>query len=232
MARTLQFISDLHLERRVKLPFIRATSPYLALIGDIAPVTTHYKKLETFLKNTSYNFDRVFYIAGNHEYKGIKSITETNERLLELESNIDRLTILNNKTYTIYNNYRLAGSTLWSRHPNIDRCVLKNPKLTYKKVDKMHQDSVKWLKNVKDISYRNGENLIVLTHYFPSQKLCPFPLNYKIGTNLEPLITTPITAWLCGHLHGVYNTTINNIHISCNAVGYELENPVSNILEL
>ena len=58
----LQYISDIHLERRLKIPIIKPKANYLALLGDIGyPNSTLYND---FIKYTSINWDRVFLLQG------------------------------------------------------------------------------------------------------------------------------------------------------------------------
>lgn len=82
---TLQYISDIHLERRTKFPRIPIVSQHIALLGNIFlsshllltsltknnsgdignPFTYEYQE---FMRYISYNTDRVFLVPGNHEF--------------------------------------------------------------------------------------------------------------------------------------------------------------------
>ena len=66
----IQYVSDLHLEKKINNRSIIAKKPYLILAGDIGyPFQNNYKN---FLLHMSYIFNKVFLIAGNHEYDLLK----------------------------------------------------------------------------------------------------------------------------------------------------------------
>ena len=79
MMTKFQYISDIHLEthhntsKNIFEKILKPSAPYLVLCGDIGyPGAELYKP---FLEYCSKNFERVFYIAGNHEfYNDTKSI--------------------------------------------------------------------------------------------------------------------------------------------------------------
>lgn len=63
---TLQYISDIHLERKPAYPRIPIVSNNIALLGDIGnPFTDMYFE---FMKYVSDRADRVFLVPGNHEF--------------------------------------------------------------------------------------------------------------------------------------------------------------------
>ena len=67
MAVQLQVLSDLHLETPVAYDVydVPARAPYLALLGDIGDSKT--SGLTNFLAQQLSNFEKVFFLLGNHE---------------------------------------------------------------------------------------------------------------------------------------------------------------------
>lgn len=63
---TLQYVSDIHLEKRLILPLIPRIATHIALLGDIG--NPYQKSYADFLKKCSYEWEGVIVIAGNHEY--------------------------------------------------------------------------------------------------------------------------------------------------------------------
>jgi len=66
-----QYVSDLHLEFRKKVLRIPPVAPFLLLAGDIGyPCRSLYRE---FLRYAAHDFEKVFLVAGNHEfYQGAK----------------------------------------------------------------------------------------------------------------------------------------------------------------
>jgi hypothetical protein len=62
----LQYLSDVHLEFRQKLPRVVPKGDILILAGDIGyPFSGLY---EEFLRKMTHSFKKVFLVVGNHEY--------------------------------------------------------------------------------------------------------------------------------------------------------------------
>ena len=94
----LQFVSDLHIEKGFKRE-LKVSKPFLLLGGDIGHVDTFtYKR---FLFNTSYYFEKVFVLKGNHEYNDFKNKYYIDESIRELCSMRNNLIYLQNDTYTL-----------------------------------------------------------------------------------------------------------------------------------
>lgn len=130
----IQYASDLHIEFYKDITdfstFLTPVAKYLALAGDIGHVRD-----PTFLQFMDYasnNWDRVFYIAGNHEYyakKMYKSwkystpqhVLETHttiENVLKPYKNIHYLHSNNPSHYLAKYNLAIVGTTLWSHIPD------------------------------------------------------------------------------------------------------------------
>jgi predicted MPP superfamily phosphohydrolase len=198
----LQYISDIHLEKRLIIPTIPVAGNYLALLGDIgSPYKDSYKE---FLKYTSDNWEKVFLISGNHEYyqKGKYNQEDVDEQIKNVVKLFKNVYYLNQDVYTLYN-YNIMGCTLWST-PYIK-----------------HTKHLNWLKN----NINNYNKVIVLTHFLPSYKLIlPKFINHNptyYASDLEYLIKEPVKWWLCGHTHINHTTTINSIDVCVNAYGHD-----------
>ena len=206
--RSLQYVSDIHLETRSGFLKIPIKSNNLALLGDIGdPFKPNYRD---FLQYCSYNFENVFLIAGNHEFWHHK---QPHQKVVDQISNLaakSNVKFLNDSEAKLYD-YTILGSTLWTP-------------FTY---SIYHKKCVSYLeKRIED-----KDKVIVLSHYLPSFKLITseyqteewlkFHKNY--ASDLEYLIRNPIYAWLCGHSHCIYETNINGVSCRINAVGYSNE---------
>ena len=218
---TLQYISDIHLEKRTYIPKLSVSSENLGLIGDIGnPYKDNYKE---FLMYTSYNYERIFLISGNHEYWDYYNNRDYNNgvykhdvdnKITNITDKFSNIEFLNN-TQTQLNEYTVVGSTLWTEGVN---------NTEFKK-------SVNYLKDV--ITKDNNNKKIILTHYIPSFKLNTKyfknpkydSIRYRFASNLEYLIKDPVKFWLCGHSHCNINMYINDIYCGINAVGPTM-NPI------
>lgn len=128
----IQYVSDLHLEQYDKLAFPLVLTPaarYLALAGDIGqPRSAVFR---SFLDYASRNWDRVFYVAGNHEYYARRSadkwkyhaptdMFETQEELKTICRAFSNVHFLHHDSASIYlpdENVAVIGTTLWSHIP-------------------------------------------------------------------------------------------------------------------
>jgi predicted phosphodiesterase len=127
----IQYVSDLHLEHYDKLAFpliVKPCARYLALAGDIGiPGTKIYK---SFMNYVSSNWDRVFYIAGNNEYRQSekkqwqvstpRTFEETHLEIKNTLSKYKNITFLDHESPSAYlskENAVIIGSTLWSLIP-------------------------------------------------------------------------------------------------------------------
>ena len=230
---TLQFISDLHLERIFKAPLLSKTDgKYLALLGDIGnPFKNNYLD---FITQVSYKYEKVFVLSGNHEYWNDTSMEETDIRINTVTDKFSNVHYLNNDHYHLDNDYTVLGTTLWSHidsrnreqnnrwgdHGNI-KCQDKN--ITVDDINTLHSNCVTWLEQY--LSKMKHKKIIVLSHHLPSYKLIIQKYHKKqyinvhdrFASNLDYLISNPIEAWLCGHSHCKIDTKINDVHCAINA---------------
>jgi predicted phosphodiesterase len=129
----IQYVSDLHLELYDKLAFPLVLTPaarYLALAGDIGqPHTTLFK---SFLEYTSRNWERVFFVAGNHEYYSKRrakywkyskpnTMFEIQKQLTEICAPYKNVHFLHHDSPSVYlptENIAVIGTTLWTHIPD------------------------------------------------------------------------------------------------------------------
>jgi predicted phosphodiesterase len=129
----IQYVSDLHLEFYEKAVFPQLVTPnarYLALAGDIGQPGS--RVFQSFLSYVSGNWDRVFYVPGNHEYYAKQPApkwkynqpTPFHERHQNLREsvepykNIHLLDSLCPSYLCEEENVAIVGSTLWSHVPD------------------------------------------------------------------------------------------------------------------
>ena len=221
----IKVISDLHLER--KIGFIKFKKNdiggTLLLAGDIgSPLHSNYWD---FLKYSSDNFEKVFFITGNHEYWNDNNYTmnDINNIIEEKSSEIPNIEFLNNKK-VFYNDYNILGTTLWSN--TINNKSYNYVKTNYSDTEKFNKEyhnylftkNVKWIENNID----NDIPTIMLTHHLPSFKLNFFenkylPFRTLFASDLEYLIHEPIKYWIFGHTHSKFKRKINNVTCIVNA---------------
>lgn len=220
-----KIISDLHLER--KIDFIKFKKKdiggTLLLAGDIgSPLHSNYWD---FLNYSSDNFEKVFFITGNHEYWNDNNYTMKDiDNIIEEKSyNIPNIEFLNNKK-VFYDDYNILGTTLWSNTINTKSYnYVKTNYSNGKKLNmKLHNEL--FTKNVKWIEENLEKNIptIMLTHHLPSFNLGffgnkYFPFRTLFASDLEYLIQNPIEYWVFGHTHTKLKRKINNVTCLVNA---------------
>jgi len=79
-----------------------------------------------FLETTSHKFEKIFIIAGNHEYYN-NDIIKTKEHISLICKNYKNISFLDNSS-EYYKNYNFIGTTLWS-HITKPAFVINDTKL-------------------------------------------------------------------------------------------------------
>ncbi len=225
-----RILSDIHLEQRndIKNPLIGLEKcDYLILAGDITNFV-NIRKIEIFIKEIENDYDKIFYILGNHEYYQKPGNVDANNVISvyrKLEEKCNKLIVLENQWYDL-GKIRIFGATLWS---NITREGEKtlNDKRTVSRtwVISKHNESKKIIESLDP----NIEHLIV-THHLPSFKLIDekyiheTDMNSGFASDCEYLFEKHIKYWVYGHTHTPYRKIMGQIEFICNSVGYENEN--------
>jgi predicted MPP superfamily phosphohydrolase len=110
----IQIYSDIHIELWDKLPEIPVTAKYLILAGDICQL--NHPQFYPFLDYCSTNWEKTFYIPGNHEYYSIKK--NMNEVEFEYKYRIGEkyknVFYLNNKYVRLNEDINVYGTTFWT----------------------------------------------------------------------------------------------------------------------
>jgi predicted phosphodiesterase len=129
----IQYVSDIHLEFLDKLAFpliLKPTARYLALAGDIGQPRSDL--FRSFIDYTARHWDRVFYVAGNHEYYANRTMThwplskpstmfETQKEIEAIVAPYKNVTFLHHDNPSVYlagENVAVIGATLWSHIPS------------------------------------------------------------------------------------------------------------------
>ena len=239
---SLQIVSDLHLEYRKTLPDIVPSAPYLALCGDIG----HPKKplFRQLLNELSPKFKQIFLIAGNHEYYNKKlSYDKINTIMSRIAMSYPNVSFLNNMS-TDVGNYRILGTTLWTKIPDeladyvtkqmndyrsimyYDKTTHSHKPITVGHTNKWNNENVVWLKHELAQAKLDDKKVIVLSHHAPIANNTIAPkfehdrLNVAYVNNLNELLTEPIVLWAYGHTHYATNFDVNGVKIVSNPLGY------------
>ena len=234
MLKRIQYVSDIHLEFHKNMyPKIKAVAPILCLAGDIGyPNMSNYKNFLTHL-NSNHAFQKIFLIAGNHEYYNQnQSIEETNSCIQKIVHDLPKISFLNNKS-EFYDGYLFVGSTLWSKVHESDRKINDFFRIQGMNIDKynsLHNTALSFFK--KEINENRDKKIVVLTHHLPSYSLIHekykhySEYNQYFASSCDELITSPIVTWIYGHTHHSSKSVINGVQVVCNPIGYQRENKV------
>jgi len=239
MTMKLRYFSDLHLEF-VKPVHIQkfldkihpgADDEVCVLAGDIG--SPHEPNYRVFINFISSNFRKSFVIAGNHEYYSmVHSIDDTNQVLEKIFQDYENITYLHN-SFEYYRGYCFIGTTLWTRITNSMYFIndtVSIPNFDQVKYNELHSICKSFLEQTVE----KHDNCIVITHHIPSEALidkkykCPSssPYNQWFYVNMEDFMKrqSNIKCWIYGHTHTPSSTTLYNIPLVCNPIGYPGEN--------
>ena len=232
----VQYCSDLHLEFERNNKYLtnnplKICGDILILAGDIAPLHDEFIN-NSFLKNISKNYSRVFWVPGNHEYY-YRNISDYGKSFnIKIFSNIN---IVSNIEFKV-EDVNFVFSTLWSRiskgnEKTIEQsvsdfdCITNNDK-KFKASDfnKLHDESLTFLKQALK---SKRDNVVVVTHHLPSH-LCNAPdhnnspIREAFCVELTDFIEkNKANFWLYGHSH--YNQSplvIGKTIMLTNQLGY------------
>lgn len=250
----LQIVSDLHLEF-YPLEIRNAGADVLVLSGDIccaayfkkSDASPYFKKAfeaKEFFYQVGQEFDKVFYIPGNHEYYSGK--WEDTSDLIR-SSIPDNFIYLDNE-WVDYNGYRIIGGTLWTDFDGgspVAQAMVEGGLNDYNYIkfrDRKLRGSKTALEHAllkQIISDFTTDNTLVFTHHGPSwQSITPeyrhgrySYLNPGYVSNLDNFILDhpEIKLWTHGHVHSSHDYMIGDTRIFANPRGYanatSTENP-------
>jgi predicted MPP superfamily phosphohydrolase len=120
----IQVVSDIHLEFSNSYPKIKPLAKYLFLAGDIGTIYNQQDlKVKNFLSYCSLNWEKIFYVLGNHEFYQTEEFAHQKTSFEELElkykhicSEFTNLYLLDNSFQEIEPGINVYGTTLWTSH--------------------------------------------------------------------------------------------------------------------
>lgn len=187
----IQIYSDLHLELTKSIPKIVPRSPYLFLAGDISRFS--HPSFKEFLEYCNQNWEKTFYVFGNHDYWNQNSYVQKikRESLKFLEANqLTNIHILDNNFVSLNEDIIVLGSTFWTQSPFITeyearmyvndynmirfKREITDPRpydLSPRDVNQMNvEDSTTIFNILNENELTKDKKVIVMTHFPPQQK--------------------------------------------------------------
>jgi predicted phosphodiesterase len=245
-----QTFSDIHIELWNKIPELPIKAKYLFLAGDICNQV--HPLFYPFFDYCSSNWEKVFYISGNHEYYVKKK--NYNELCFEykyrLGERYKNVFYLDNDFVKLDEETNVYGSTFWTIPPfastyeaklsindyncityfdkakghvvNLDTIYVKE--LATESFDKLQ----KYLNETQD------KKTIIMTHFPPMRTGTSDPKYYgeerKVNlyfswpdNTIEKLNLKMVPTWISGHTHWSYNFKKDNTNFISNQLGYKSE---------
>jgi len=262
----INVISDLHLEfADLELPggdvlilsgdvceakHVKAEYDVNCILNEGGPSTGNFKRSDRytrFFHEECTKYNKVFYVAGNHEHYGytyhktiphLKDMMPANVTVLEKEA-------------VEYNGVLFLGGTLWTDMNNFDQLTLYHMKSMmndYRQITMLNEAKSVYHRLVPEhtttehvrtkelFKFYLEENrrretplpVVVLTHHAPS-KLSTHPhyaddtiMNGAYSSDLSEFIldNPEIQLWTHGHTHHTFEYKIGDTTIMCNPRGY------------
>uniref|UniRef100_A0A6B2LCM3 Calcineurin-like phosphoesterase domain-containing protein n=1 Tax=Arcella intermedia TaxID=1963864 RepID=A0A6B2LCM3_9EUKA len=201
-----------------------AVAPYLALLGDIGqPKKPNYKQ---FLLKQAQRFQKVFVLAGNHEFFN-HSWAECRNDIEQICASHPNLVFMDRRS-VIVDHVKFVGATLWSHvsdsaGPGTEKRwndytqigVFESGKkrnIKYTDTNQWYKDDLKYIK--EEIS-TSKHPVVVLTHH------CPLFSSPGCATDLSSVMKSPVAAWCYGHTHQSTNLFKKKVRVLSNQLGYE-----------
>ncbi|KAG8996887.1 hypothetical protein FRB94_007986 [Tulasnella sp. JGI-2019a] len=257
MSFRVQLLSDLHLEieregfgndkESLYHYEFAATAPNLALLGDIG--WTRDPRLFTWLEAQLAIFERVFFVAGNHEPYG--STMEESIRLLSNFESTSRpsgsgeFIFLDRKRYDVSPTLTILGCTLWSALNPDDLDILSWSLNDFKQIEGFNPDAYNalhladktWLNDAVRLIHQAEpqRHVAVFTHHAPTVDGTSDP---KFGKGIDPMKSafstellmtgelgrtcgSPlVTVWAFGHTHWTCDFEKAGVRVVSNQRGY------------
>lgn len=245
-----QVMSDLHLEMGSQYTSFNITqrAPNLILAGDIGRLCD-YDPLKAFLIKQIKQFERVFFVLGNHEFYGVtrQEGIAAAARLRQEADFRGRFTLLDRTRVDLSPSVTILGCTLYPQIQPSHRDVVA------RRLNDFHQPG-NWTperhnsEHAQDLAWLRGEleniqraepdrRVLVVTHYAPSliatskpgdvgsdesSAFCTDVIEQQMATRAgNAKIKAMIKYWVFGHTHLMRtNQVVNGVRLFCNQRGY------------
>jgi predicted phosphodiesterase len=226
----IQYVSDLHLETNHIKNFesvIKPVAPYLALVGDIGHIN-HFL-YEPFLNYVSNNFEKVFYVPGNHEFysNSFQPMEEIEFEMKRLTYSFPNVHYMNRKNYKIDElNVGIIGTPLWTPHFSSKKIYINKKETLHPQYSNlMHQLDYTYIDEYCRRFARTYTSTVILTHFMPSYSLIPnkyqnYPRKENFASHSDFLFEHPIKCWIYGHTHIASSKFVRNKLALTNPFGY------------
>lgn len=207
-----------------------------------AHMSERAKRYRNFFARCSEQFERVIYVAGNHEFyhgKFYASLEHLKDEML------DNIIFLEDDS-VIINNIRFMGSTLWTNMNRGDPIILQYIKYVMNDFRTIGNERTKYPLRPLDAMQRHIETLakfkeilkqerqtVVITHHAPTFLSVPevykadIDTNYGYASDLSEFILdhSTITNWFHGHMHSLSDYMVGSCRVVANPRGYPGECP-------
>lgn len=231
MNKTLRLLSDIHLEfHKDPTKFIQwvkqlPSCDALILAGDVATPKT-IPKLVEFLQAVTRDYDKIFYVLGNHEYYHPGT---TIGQYREAVNEVPNVVLLENEQVE-WSGYQFFGTTMWSdiqpgAYYSMNDCNF----LSLEEYRKRHQQAKEAIMALDPQSID-----VMITHHMPSPALTHERYR-KYGTSMQSAFSTDMSTvfdrvrsggcWVFGHTHAPSDIVLEGVRCICNPIGYPGENP-------
>lgn len=233
-----QYVSDAHVDQADDMPAvaIEAGAPYLIVAGDVGSCL--HPNFTSFFELVCPLFERVFFVAGNHEYF-LLSIEAGEKMLREKLQPFPNVTYLQNEVYHFPDSdISVWGGTLWTHIPIRDAAYVRRRISDYRMIRNFTPSACTKLHTAARASLdaaletHPGRRWIAVSHHLPRRDLTEpkwldTASNVAFATDVPAANDPRIVAWVYGHTHckGVVGK------FRCSPIGYPGENRVTSYNE-
>lgn len=245
----IQVYSDIHMEVWDKVPVFPITAKYLFLAGDICKL--NHPLFYPLFDYCSSNWEKIFYIPGNHEY--YSESKNYNELLFEYKLKLTKkyknVHFLDNEFFPLNDEVNVYGSTFWTKSPFSRTNEAKSFINDYNYISYFNKDrgypvklDISYVNQLSEIAYNKmkkylnetNKKTIIMTH-FPPLSSGTMDTKYLQQNNIlkyyftwpddtiDKLNLNNVPIWISGHTHWSYNFKQNNCNFVGNQLGYKSE---------
>ncbi len=240
----IQYASDLHLDfyqdkgRDLLKRLVRfEVAPILVLAGDTSELVNRNGEFGKFpeanMKFLCDNFERVFFVLGNHEHYHVRNTRETFDFVSGIDANIGNFYWLHN-CHTVYEGIKFGGTTLWFRDDPLNCCYEKELN-DFSQIPGFKP----WVyeENQRAIDFVSASEVdVMITHHLPSY--AAISSQYK-GDPLNRFYVCDVLdremrekklpkAWIHGHSHDSLDMMFDTMRLVRNPADYRQANPLFN----